>query len=67
MTTLIGRAGLRRPANTSPWNAVGWALRKLRERLVENYRVTRTRRMLMGLDERSLRDLGLTRADIEQL
>ena len=67
MTTLTGRAGLRRTAPPSLVTAAANAVRRLGQRLVEEYRVTRTRRILMNLDERTLRDLGLSRADIERL
>jgi uncharacterized protein YjiS (DUF1127 family) len=67
MTTLIGRAGLRRTAPLFLLSAAANGVRWLRRRIVEEYRVTRTRRMLMGLDQRTLRDLGLSRTDIEQL
>ena len=67
MTTPLGRAGLRRTAPPSLLSAAANAARRMGRRLVEEYRLTRTRRMLMALDERTLRDLGLARTDIEKL
>lgn len=65
MATLLGRAGPRRSAPTVlPFPETG-GIRRVWNRLVENWRVTRTRRMLLSLDDRTLTDLGLSRADLE--
>jgi uncharacterized protein YjiS (DUF1127 family) len=66
MATLTGRAAPRRTA--IPFlTAMAAAFRRAGERIVENYRVARTRRILLSLDERTLRDLGLSRAELERL
>lgn len=66
MTTLIGRAGPRRSAPFFLLSAVSGGLELLFGRLAENWRITRTRRLLLSLDERTLRDLGLSRSELER-
>ena len=71
MTTPLGRAGLRRTApSTSPRHAASrfvGLVRRAQASLAHSYEVARTRRMLASLDVRALRDMGLTRNDIDAL